>query len=71
MEFLGKVFPSGAFKRPDLITVLVFWLAAVIMTTIATTVYSKPEKVDMFNMLICFSLYSVFASMFFILRMIY
>jgi hypothetical protein len=49
----------------------VFWLAAVIMTTIATSVYNKPEKADTFNILICFSLYSVFASMFFILRMIY
>ena len=71
MEFLGKVFPSGAFKRPDLLTVLVFWLAAVIMTSIATSVYNKPEKSDTFNILVCFSMFSVFTGMFFMLRMIY
>ena len=71
MDFLGKVFPSGTFKRPDLLTVLVFWLAAVVMTSIATSVYNKQEKSDTFNALVCFSLFSVFASMFFMLRMIY
>jgi len=71
MDVLGKVFPSGIFKRPELITVLVFWLSAFIMTSIALSVYSKPEKTDTFNLMICFSLYSVFVGMFFTLRMIY
>lgn len=71
IEFLGKIFPSGAFKRPDLVTVLVFWLAALVMTSIAMPLYNKPEKSDKFNGLVCFSLYSVFVAMFFMVRMIY
>jgi hypothetical protein len=71
MEYLGKVFPSGAFKRPELVTVLVFWTAAFVMTSIATSIYSKREKTDTFNLLLCFSLFSVYASIFFVLRMIY